>query len=298
MPFAILRKRNFLQPGQLFILFLLLFLGGLLFFPVLNGYWLADDFSWVKPLLNYSWREVPKLFLGVWPRAGEYRPLWSVSFVMDLKIWGPSVRGLHLTSIIYHIVASTLVWYLVKLTTKENVLAALLALTFFVLHPIHVEPVAWISARGHILVTIFILSSMIFLRRFQVFGHIINYIASLTAAVAALATQEAAVALPFLLLFQDLVYIPNLNRPQFLRIVKLHFPFWGLFGLYLAFRVFLFGKLADRMVSTIQQFLFYIYLPNRILWLSPSTIPDAPQVFTSAGTTWLLFILIDRKSVV
>src|ERR1041384_5906188 len=82
--------------------FLLIIVGGLFFLPAAKGYWLADYFYWVRDLLNYDWREIPKLFLGDWPRTGEYRPLWSVSFVADLFIWGPDARGLHLTNIIFH----------------------------------------------------------------------------------------------------------------------------------------------------------------------------------------------------
>src|SRR5574338_97197 len=112
MKLAIFRQRDLSQSGQLVILILLLLLAGLLFFPVIHGYWLADDFYWVRDLLHYDWREIPKLFLGDWPRENEYRPLWSVSYVVDLMAWGLDARGLHLTSIILHLFASTLVWYL------------------------------------------------------------------------------------------------------------------------------------------------------------------------------------------
>lgn len=286
------RERKLTQQGQLLILLILLFLAGLLFFPVIHGYWLADDFSWVRDLLHYDWRTIPKLFLGVWPREGEYRPLWSASFIMDLQIWGPNAGGLHLTNLFFHIIVSVLVWYLVKIISQNNNLAAFLALAFFVFHPIHVEPVAWISARGHVLVTIFILSSIIFLRRFQIYGGTGNYIAYLGSAVAAFTTQEAAAALPFLLLLQALVYIPRLNQQQFVQILKLHLPIWGLFALYIVLRLVLFGRLSDRMVSTIQQLLTFIYIPNRILWLSPSTITDVPHVLAGVGMTWLLFLSI------
>jgi hypothetical protein len=287
------RERNLIQPGQLIILSFLLLLSGLVFFPVLHGYWLADDFYWVRDLLNYDWREIPKLFLGDWPRENEYRPLWSVSYVMDLMVWGPDARGLHLTNVILHIVASALVWYLVKVMARDHSLAALLSLAFFVLHPVHTEPVSWIAARGHVLVTIFILSSIIFLQRFQRDGDTRYYIASLGAAVAAFTTQEAAAVLPPLLLLKEFVYIPSLDHHQFARILKLHSPFWGLLGLYMALRMFLFGRLSsDRLFSPLQEFLLRVYSSNRTLWLSPATIADVPHVFTGVGMAWFLFLLI------
>jgi hypothetical protein len=166
-------------------------------------------------------------------------------------------------------------------------------LAFFVLHPIHPEPVAWISARGHVLVTIFILSSMILLQRFHMFGGVGNYIASLGAAVAAFTTQEAAVALPFLLLAKDLVNTSRLNRQWFVRILKLHLPFWALLGSYLILRILLFGRLGrDGMITTIQEFRYDLYESTRMLWLSPFGIPDIPDVLAGRGTQWLLFLLI------
>jgi hypothetical protein len=278
---------------QMIVLSVLVVLSGLLFLPVLRGYWLADDFWWVRDSLHYNWREMPRLFLGYWPQLNEFRPLWSVSFITDLLIWGPDPRGLHLTNIIFHVVASLLVWSLVRVTIQDHGLGALLSLAFFVLHPIHPEPVAYIAARGHVLVTIFILSSMILLQRFHMFGGVGNYIASLGAAVAALATQEAAVVLPFLLLSKDLVYDSRLNRQGFVRFLKLHFPFWALLGSYLVLRILLFGRLGrDGMVITIQQTLYHLYRSAHILWLSPFTILDLPDVLAGKGLHWLLFLLI------
>jgi hypothetical protein len=289
-----LGKRSLGEPWwQNIALSLSLVLSGLLFVPILRGYWLADDFWWVRDSLNYNWREMPRLFLGYWPQLNEFRPLWSVSFITDLLIWGPDPRGLHLTNIIFHVVASVLVWSLVIVTVQDHGLAALLSLAFFVLHPIHPEPVAWISARGHVLVTVFILSSMIFLQRFHMFGGVGNYISSFGAAVAAFATQEAAVALPFLLLSKDLLYTSKPDRQRLVRILKLHWPFWALLGSYLVLRILMFGRLGrDGMITTSQQLLYHIYQSTRILWLSPFSLPDMPDLLAERGLHWLLFLLI------
>lgn len=286
-------KDVFQRPWPLIGLLLLLILASILFVPVIRGYWLADDFSWVSDLLHYNWREIPRLFLTDWPRIHEYRPLWSVSFITDFLLWGPDPRGLHLTNIFFHVLASLLVWSLVMLTVRDHGLAALLSLAFFVLHPIHPEPVAWISARGHVLVTIFILSSLILLQRFQQFGGIGNYLASLGAAVAAFTTQEAAVALPFLLLARDLVFTSRPDRPWFVRTLKLHLPFWALLGSYLLLRLVLFGRLGrDGMITTIQKLLYDLYRSTRMLWLGPYGIPDIPEVLAARAAHWLLFLLI------
>ena len=291
--FGVPLRRRVVIPSSTILPLLLILLGGFIFVPVLRGYWLADDFSWIHDFFHYDWGNIPRLFLGDWARADakEYRPLWALSFIVDLAFWGPDPRWLHLTNILFHMFVSALVWYLVKNTIYDNGLAALLSLTFFVLAPIHPEPVAWIAARGHVLVSIFILGAVILLKRFQMYGGIGNYLASLVAGLAAFATQEAAVALPFLLLLMEVVN--NSRRSSFIHRITVHVPYWGLLGVYLGFRMLIFGSLGrEGTTSTIQELLHHIYYSVRMLWLSPHTIQDAPGIFVSAGMKWLLFVLV------
>src|SRR5262245_10947614 len=92
----------------------LLTLAAAIFLQVLKGYWLADDFDWVHQFYRYAWRDVPRLFIGDWSRAAaqEYRPLWAVSFITDLSLWGPDPFPLHMTNLGLHLGACILVWCL------------------------------------------------------------------------------------------------------------------------------------------------------------------------------------------
>jgi len=242
------------QPAAVAIHVTLVFLlaaEAAMFFPALKGYWLADDFTWAREFFLYPWREIPRLFMGDWSRsiAQEYRPLWCISFVTDLTLWGASPLALHVTSLLIHLAVCALLWCVAASVPGANRFAAPLALAFFVVMPNHAEPVAWISARGHVLVCVFILGAMVLLRRFQQRGGRLSYLGSLGCAVAAFATAETAVALPPLLLLRDIADAPRLDR-RWPRTALAHVPFWALLAGYLGFRYAMFGMLTRSITPT------------------------------------------------
>jgi hypothetical protein len=277
----------------------LLALSAAMFLPVLKGSWLADDFSWVKQFSSYPWGDVGRLFLGHWERAvaHEYRPLWAISFVVDLGIWGLRPVALHLTNLGLHLLAGVLVWRLAGSATGSRGPAALLALAFFAVAPLHAEPVAWISARGHVLAPIFVLAAMLLLRRFERTGRRATYLAALVGALAAFGTQEVAVALPPLLLLRDLLDHPPRNGAGIRRIALLHLPFWLLLAAYLGLRYLLFGMLGrPGIVSSIPELLRRTGGGLRHLWLDPVASLGVPGGaagrLLSAGLCLLILFLL------
>jgi hypothetical protein len=240
------------------------------FVPVLNGYWLADDFGFVREFHQYPWSDTFRLFLGDWSRhrLQEYRPLFAVSFLMDLSLWGPNPLALHVTNLGLHLVVCGLVWRLAATVPGAGKFAPTLALAFFALSPIHTEPVAWISARGHILASIFVLGALILMRRFERHGGKLSYVASLVCAAAAFATQEIAVALPPLLLANHIVDAPRRDRPWLRRMIVTHAPFWVLLASYLGFRYLIFDVVGRPTLSgSIPTLIRDEYLAFRALFL-------------------------------
>jgi hypothetical protein len=247
------------------------------FIPVLSGYWLADDFTWVREFYQYPWSDTLRLFFGDWSRAlaQEYRPLWAISFMIDLSLWGPNPLALHVTNLVLHLACCVLVWCLAATVPGANSRTATLALAFFVLAPVHAEPVAWISARGHILAVVFLLGSLILLRRFEQSGNRPSYLGSFACALAAFATVEVAVALPPLLLVRDIADAPRRDRQWLRRTTIIHVPFWVLLAGYLGFRYLIFGMLARPYTPrSIPTLIHEEYLDLRALWLSPIAAMD------------------------
>jgi Flp pilus assembly protein TadD len=74
--------------------------------------------------------------------------------------FGLRPAGWHATAIVLHLLATLLVYALVRKLTKRPSIAALAALVFG-LHPIHVEVVAWISAATESLCAVFVLAAFL-----------------------------------------------------------------------------------------------------------------------------------------
>jgi hypothetical protein len=197
------------------------------------------------------------------------------------------------TSLLLHLIACVLVWHLAATVPGANPLGSLLALAFFVLAPIHDEPVAWISARGHIMAPIFILGTLLLVRHFEQHGGRMSYLAGFGCALAAFATQEVAATLPPLLLFRDLADAPKIDRAWLRRMLVIHAPFWLLFAGYLGLRYTLFGQLArDSTPTSIPALLYSECLALWTLWLSPGTRPNLFSPFINQLVRVALYLLV------
>jgi tetratricopeptide (TPR) repeat protein len=75
----------------------------------------------------------------------------------------PFIRG----NILIHILNSILVFYLVFVLFKKNITLAFLVAAVFAVHPMHVEPVAWVSGRKDVLYSFFFLSGLISYIKFR-----------------------------------------------------------------------------------------------------------------------------------
>jgi hypothetical protein len=88
--------------------------------------------------------------------VNHYHPLVIVSYAVDATLGGMSPGMFHLTNTLLHVLNCLLVYLLAERLTKNNRIAFAGALLFAV-HPVHVEAVAWVSARKDLLSTAFLL---------------------------------------------------------------------------------------------------------------------------------------------
>jgi tetratricopeptide (TPR) repeat protein len=85
---------------------------------------------------------------------GYYRPVTTLSYVLDHGLWELRPFGYHVTNVLLHAICS--VWVgviLIRLDFDPE--PAILAALLFAVHPIHTESVAWISGRTDILAFFF-----------------------------------------------------------------------------------------------------------------------------------------------
>ena len=94
-------------------------------------------------------------FIFTTPYAANYAPANLLSYALDVTLAGnKSARAVHLSSMLWHGFTVCMV-YLLAWVIRRDVLMAGCAATLFLLHPTHVEVVAWISSRKDLVATSF-----------------------------------------------------------------------------------------------------------------------------------------------
>ena len=127
-----------------------------------------------------------------------YRPILTVSFVLDAVIGSGSLWIFHFSNIIYHLLAVYLL-FLCLTALKFDPLKSFLFSLVFLFHPVVTQAVAWIPGRNDILLTVFILTSFLFFIRYLDNAKWQNFLFHSVFWFLALLTKETALILPVLL---------------------------------------------------------------------------------------------------
>ncbi len=183
----------------------LLSLLGLVTFVLYSGS-LSFEFVWddwpqiVNNPIIRAWSNLPRAFgSDLWYHVASqqvyYRPLFVAWSMLNYTLFGLRPWGWHLGSVVLHVGAVASVFWLARRLGLEYWTAALTAL-IFALHPVHIEPVAWVSAASDTMVTMF--AAMAFAaflngRDPHRKGRAAWWMASLALLACALLTKEMAV---------------------------------------------------------------------------------------------------------
>ena len=143
---------------------ILLPLLGLVTFVLYSGS-LSFDFVWddwpqiVNSPIIRTWSNLPRAFgSDLWYHVARhqvyYRPLFVAWSMLNYTLFGLHPWGWHLGAVLLHVGAVAAVFWLARRLELEYWTAALAALIFAV-HPIHIEPVTWVSAASDTMVTMF-----------------------------------------------------------------------------------------------------------------------------------------------
>ncbi|HYD40210.1 MAG TPA: hypothetical protein VEB43_05230 [Anaeromyxobacter sp.] len=136
----------------------------LAYVPALEGDWVWDDANLVQPspalqdLRGLGRAVTADLYRQAAPRleASPYwRPLALASFWLDTRL-GYAPRALHLGNVVLHALAAALLALVLLRRHRDapgpaGLVAPALAAAWWALHPVNVEPVAWISCRYDLL---------------------------------------------------------------------------------------------------------------------------------------------------
>ncbi|MDA8088058.1 MAG: tetratricopeptide repeat protein [Nitrospiraceae bacterium] len=124
-----------------------------------------------------------------------YRPVNTLSYMLDYHLWGLDPLWYHLEDILLHALASILFYLVAARAFGDRTLAFFSALLFAV-YPVNAEAVNFISSRNALLCGVFMMGSVLFLLK----GRPAAVALSLVLYFLALLSKEQAVVLPFFLL--------------------------------------------------------------------------------------------------
>ena len=121
-----------------------------------QGFCSVDDnfFVYNEPHVSggLSWSGIAWTFTN--GPLGEWYPLSMLSHMLDCEAYGLHPAGHHLTNVLLH-AASTAALFLVLWRMTGALWPSALVAALFALHPLHVEPVVWLSERRDVLSALF-----------------------------------------------------------------------------------------------------------------------------------------------
>src|SRR5436190_2433052 len=261
-----------------------------------HRYFIIGDLSKIKLAFTTD------AFLGT--NTSFYRPLQTVSFMLDAFIGGPTPFIYHLTNLLLYVVGSLCVFWLL-LTLNYQRLSSLLLALLFALHPMFVPMVAWVPTRGDLLLTIFVIIAFIlFIKAFSgnrpalvVWHGIIFFLALLS--------KETAVALPPLCLFY---YYFEFRKTKARKLIKGCVVVWLIAGAewyYLHSALHVVGDNSVGLLALVQnlrimpELLGKFFVPARFQLMALfNSIDTAVGVGVAALLAWLILRMgawTDRK---
>ncbi len=160
-----------------------------------------------------SFHQIPEIFKHGYfyfkgraaPQWDEYyRPLTSLTFMLDYHFWKANPLGYNLTNLFLHIALCILYFRLLAVLLDHRI-AAFLAALLYAVHTIHTEAVTYTASRGDILGIVLMLAAMLlYLRR--------RSMAALFCYFLALFSKETMILLPFYILALDIGFVKS--RPK------------------------------------------------------------------------------------
>jgi len=159
-----------------------------------------------------------------WAFAGAYmhnwHPLTWISHMVDVSLFGLAPGPQHVINALIHGANAILVYFLALALIRHRLAAIVIALLFLV-HPLHVESVAWIAERKDVLCGFFFLLGTLSYLRWCAQPSRWHYLQLVAAATLALLAKPMAVTFPIVLLLLDYWPLERLHDPA-KRLPQLH----------------------------------------------------------------------------
>ena len=292
LPQPSLASRDFSLLKPVLGLILILGFSFLIYAPALKGKFILDDRLWIPQNKGFESRET-LTYLWTHPFAFEaYQPLTSSLFWIEHRILGDHTLGYHFVSVTLHAANAVLIGLLLS---QLAVPGAWLAAFLFLVHPLQVESVAYITEQKNVLSLFFSLLCVLAYARFSGWEDKIHrhewkfYILSVVLFACALLSKAVTCTLPgtlFLLLWWKRERVSRLDVatlvPFFLLGLCLGLLAIGVEDFMRSPDVHLKGSLFDRFLIAGHALWFYaakLLWPADLTLIYPPWTLRPPQIF-------------------
>jgi len=196
-----LRTRNAAFPGWEMVLLraaVIIALGFWIYAPALHGDWLWDD-DWLigRNSLIHDPDGLRKIWFAPTQYLIDYFPLKVSVEWLEWQLWRNDTFNYHLLNVILHVIGALLIW---RLLAKLGVRLAWLGGLIFVVHPIAVESVAWISELKNTLSLPLFLLAMCSFVDYDERGRWSDYLQSIVFFLLAMFAKTTMVTFPIIIL--------------------------------------------------------------------------------------------------
>ena len=152
--------------------------------------------------------------------VGNWMPITMLSHTLDAQLFGTQSGMHHLANVLYHTLASILLFASLKRATGARGPSAFVAFVF-ALHPLHVESVVWVAERKDVLSALFWFLALYLYVLYAERPSAARYLAMAMAFTLGLMCKPMLVTFPFVLLLFDLWPLRRFNgaRPDTLKLI-------------------------------------------------------------------------------
>ena len=135
-------------------------------------------------------------------RASNWHPLTWLSLMLDRELYGRNAGGYHWTNVILHLLGGLILFLALSRMTASLWPSGLVA-ALFLIHPLHVESVAWVAERKDVLSGLFWMLGIWCYARYVERPGLVRYLWVVLSFVSCLLSKPMGVTFPFVLLLLD-----------------------------------------------------------------------------------------------
>ena len=235
----------------------------------------------------------------VWQRSF----IVKLTFIADNFIGGKNAAGYHYTNLVLHFVNALLALFVFKgllklvanyLNQFQLTIIPIIFLIFFLITPVHSEPLAYIIARSGTVVSFFCLISILFFLKSKQKNKLFIFL-SLVSFLMALFSYEISWMLPFIIL-SIVIFTAYIKGGALKNNIWIVVPYFIVFAAWFIIKIVIINKMevSDYKDENLFSISFATLAKNSAILLLRNFIPPFKNtlVFVAVGTGFVIFLFL------